>query len=67
MTDLPDQSTNFTEIYGWLILVDKIVGKDRLKWKEVFELPLYEFFNMIIFMNDQASQDLWEAKNKGNR
>jgi hypothetical protein len=58
-----DQITPFVQNYGWLILVDRVAGGNKMKWNDVFRIPAREFLNIIVFSNMQREQEQFEMDN----
>jgi len=57
----------FAENWGYVRFVDRVSELTRKTWDEVFEMNVYEFFNIIAYAKDKAvaekeSIKAWEKK-----
>jgi hypothetical protein len=56
-----DTGTGFAEKYKWLIFVDTLAGGDVLKWKDIFELKVIEFFIYVNYWQDKMEHERVEV------
>lgn len=61
-----NSGTGFASKYKWLVVVDSVAGGDVLKWNQVFELPIYEFFNYATYIFEKRDHERFEVNRQMN-
>lgn len=59
--------SEFGEKWKWISLVDRVSSTVRESWEKVFNMNVYEFFNILCYSIDKANDekrrmDLWKQK-----
>lgn len=51
-----EKEITFGDRWGWLYYVDLVSELTHTKWSEVFEMNIYEFFNLLSYRKDKNAE-----------
>ena len=56
--DYGEEDTGFNT-FSWLMMVNKVSNRTKLDWNKVWDMNIYEFFNILKFDIEYSK---WETK-----